>query len=155
MVYNAIVDYHNNLAQIRFTVAGIFLATNGFLASVAIQGQESLIWFVLSFLGVLIAVICWLLDTRNYQLLENLGTRGNEIEKSLGIKDNQSFFYLMAVQPIEPRVMPTFKEMKKNNLLRYMVSHTVLFNLIYTIFGAGWFIAFLSSLTYIIIGWLK
>ena len=43
VVYSAIVDYHNNLVQMRFTVVGLFLAANGFLASGYFQPKISIL----------------------------------------------------------------------------------------------------------------
>lgn len=149
MVYNGIVDYHNNLVQIRFTVAGLFLAANRFIVSGLFQSQGCTQFYVSTFLfgspvlgilGILVAVICSLLDWRNYHLMENLGNLGYEIERDLGIKDNRSYFSLLKVQPTEPRIPLTNMRLSKNSFLKKIISHSVLMTMIYSIIFLFWLI---------------
>lgn len=130
MAYQAIVDYHNNLVQIRFTVAGLFLVANGVLATGIFQPSPSrLTWYALPILGMFLAIICLILEVRTYQLLKNLGDRGIKLEEYLGLNEDQGFFYLMRDQPIDPRL---FKG----------ASHTIGFILLYTTICLVWLVIF-------------
>jgi len=131
--YAAIVDYHNNLAQIRFSVAGLFLVSNGVLASGIFQISPSeLLWPILPGLGVLLSILCWFLDVRNYQLLENLSERGRKIEEYLRLPEDQGFFSLMDHQPSGPRLIPFRVRLEQG------VSHTTVFSALYTLVGLIW-----------------
>ena len=144
--YAAIVDYHNNLVHMRFTVAGLFLAANGFLASGFFQSTVSAVPRVaLPVLGMVLAVICWLLEMRTYQLLENLGARGLDLEASLRLHQGQGFFFLMEHQPIAPRLMPTSLRLPANRVVRYLVSHSFGIGLLYTCVGLFWLIMLVVS----------
>jgi len=148
-IYSAIVDYHNSLVQSRFTVAGLVLAANGFLAGAYFQADlPAVAKICILVLGIVLAIICWLLELRTYQLLDNLGTRGLEIEKNLKINDKQGFFHLMAYQPIRPRLMLTHIRLPSNKITRYFVSHSFGFGLLYPIIGLFW----LSMLILLIVG---
>jgi hypothetical protein len=139
--YAAVVDYHNNLVQMRFTVAGLFLAANGFLASGFFQSSLSALpRSALPILGLILTAICWLLEVRTYQLLENLGVRGNDLEKSLGLNEDQGFFSIMAHQPIGPRLLPTRLRLPQNRGVRSIFSHSVGIGLLYIIIGLFWLI---------------
>jgi hypothetical protein len=46
--YSSIVDYHNTLVQIRFTVAGLSIAADGFLASALFQADSPVVSKILS-----------------------------------------------------------------------------------------------------------
>lgn len=142
VAYNAIVDYHNNLVQARFTVAGLVIAANGFLASAFFQSSGSASPHIsLPVLAILLAVICWLLEVRTYQLLENLATRGLCLEKnSLDLKEDQGFFYLMEKQPIGSRLMPTHIKLPVNKVVQFLVSHRFAFSSLYLLICAFWII---------------
>lgn len=142
--YGAIVDYHNNLVQMRFNVAGLFLAANAFLASGFFQtGASSLPWFALPVLGILLAGICWLLELRTYQLLDNLADRGVHIERLLGISTAHGFFALMRSQAIGPRLLITRLRIPPIKSVRYIVSHSFGIGLLYGVVAAFWTIAIL------------
>lgn len=96
-VYAAVVDYHNGLVETRFTVAGLYVAANGFLASGFFlrSSDQSLPWFALPALGATLTIVCWLLELRTYHLLSNLGTRGADLERHMGVDVGQGFFSLM------------------------------------------------------------
>jgi hypothetical protein len=140
-VYSAIVDYHNNLVQTRFTVAGLVLAANGFLAGAYFQ---SVIPYCAKFsilvLGILMAFICWLLELRTHQLLANLGTRGLELEKSLGLSNEQGFFSLMEHQPISAQLLLTGVRLPSNNFTRKFFTHSFGIGLLYPITGLFWLV---------------
>ena len=156
--YDAMVSYHNSLIQARFTVAGLVLAANGFLVSAFFMKDVDVI--LRSFippLGMLIEFICWLLEMRTYQLLENLGKRGLIIEKEqFGIFDDDinkdfGFFSLMNRQydhdefkPVNdgnkclPRLIPTKERLKEKSSLNLLVSHSVGIGLLYIALFVFW-----------------
>jgi len=137
--YAAVVDYHNNLVQVRFTVAGLFLAANGFLAAGFFQScVSSPTRAALPILGIVLAAICWLLEVRTYQLLDNLGAQGLELEGSLGLDKSLGFFSLLAHQPIGPRLLLTRLRLPTNRGVRYFVSHSFGLGLLYTLIALFW-----------------
>ena len=142
--YAAIVDYHNNLVPMRFTVAGLVLAANGFLASAFSQSDLSVsLKIALPILGILVSGICWLLEVRNNQLLENLSDRGERLEKTLGLQDDQGFFSLMLHQPIGARILPFHRSWPSNKVMQFLVSHSFGISILYIIIGLSWLIAFI------------
>lgn len=128
-IYGAIVDYHNNLVQIRFVIAGLCLAATGFLMSswFSIDDPNPII---IPTLGFVLAVICLLLEIRTNHLLKNLGARGLEIEKKMNADLNLGFFSLMHKQPIP------WGPFKKT------ISHTLLILLLYMLFIICWIFLF-------------
>jgi hypothetical protein len=133
--YAAIAAYHNNLVQTRFTITGLFLTANGLLAGSFFQaGGSELPKFLLPGLGLALAVICWMLEIRTYQLLENLGRRGLELEDQLGVQKTHGFFSLLESQPIGPRLLPTRFRLSKSKLF----SHSRGFALLYIIIAVFW-----------------
>jgi hypothetical protein len=144
--YAAVVDYHNNLVHMRFTVAGLFLAANGFLATGFFQSSVSALpQAALPVLGMVLAAICWLLEVRTYQLLENLVARGHDLEASLGLQQSQGFFFLMECQPIRPRLPLTRLRLPANRVVRYLVSHSFGIGLLYTLIGLFWLVMLVVS----------
>jgi hypothetical protein len=138
--YAAIVNYHNNLVQMRFTILGIFLATNGVLATGFFQSSLSMQSLPgLKLIGALLASLFWIIEVRTYQLLENLGMRGLDIEKHLGFHNDQGFFSLMDDQPIAPRLLPTQEILPKNRF----ISHSVWISSLYLVVGLVWLIMFI------------
>ncbi|HSN24191.1 MAG TPA: hypothetical protein VLS45_08510 [Methylomicrobium sp.] len=133
--YAAIVAYHNNLVQARFTITGLFLTANGLLAGGFFQaGMSQLPKFALPALGLALAAICWMLEIRTYQLLENLGKRGLDLEDRLGMQKDHGFFSLMDSQPIGPRLLPTRLRLRTSKLF----SHSRGFVLLYTVIALFW-----------------
>jgi len=136
--YAAIADYHTSLVQTRFTIVGLFLAANGFLAIGFFQsGASALARIALPVIAIVLTVICWVLEVRTYHLLENLAGRGLELEKLLGYREDQGFFSLIAYQPIGPRLIPMrfrLPVIKGDPIL----SHTIGISLIYIIIGLFW-----------------
>jgi hypothetical protein len=138
-VYAAVVDYHNGLVQMRFTVAGLYLAANGFLASGFFQGSvHSLPWYALPSLGASLTVVCWLLEIRTYNLLSNLGNRGAHLEKHLGIDESHGFFSLMGNQPIGARLLVLRATLPSNRFFKYVISHSFGLGMLYTIVAVFW-----------------
>lgn len=137
--YGAIVDYHNGLVQTRFTVAGLFLAANGFLAAGFFQSDVATVpWYVLPALGILLAAICWLLEVRTYHLLMSLGSRGLCLESELGISHSHGFFSLMERQQTRPRLLVTRLRLPLNKFVRYVVSHSFGIGVLYGSVAVFW-----------------
>jgi hypothetical protein len=142
-VYNAVVDYHNNLVHMRFTIAGLYLAANGFLVGALFGNKWSNVWYLIPILGIVITIISFLLEIRTYCLLENLGKRGSEIESIIGIENRIGFFSLMKHQDIEPK-MPFMKgKYIVNEKLKYLISHSRGLELLYSCFALFWFLMLL------------
>jgi len=140
--YAAVLNYHNSLVQARFTVAGLVLAANGFLVNAFFQKNvHASFQFLVPFLGILIGLICWLIEVRTTQLLENLGEQGKRIEESLGLYKDQGFFYLMKNQykKFRPRLLPLREErLPEKCAVKSLVSHSVVLGLLYIILSLFW-----------------
>lgn len=139
-VYSAVVDYHNNLVHMRFTVAGLYIAASGFLVGAIFSGCN---WggvkLSVTLLGITLTAIAWLLEIRTYHLLENLGSRGIEIEKKLRLGGIQGFFGLMAKQPLPPRL--PFIRMRLTRypeFVRYVISHSLGLDILYLCLAMFW-----------------
>ena len=138
--YNAIVNYHNNLVQIRFTVAGLVLAANGFLAIGFFQ-ETYQVWpqMLIPFLGIMLVFVFWLMEIRTHCLLENLGERGKKLEKKLKIENNLRFFSLMQNQPIGARFLIfQFIKVHPNKFTKYFFSHSFGIGLLYFLLCIFW-----------------
>jgi hypothetical protein len=99
--YAAIVGYHNSLALVRFTVAGIYVAATLALLGIRLgENTPSQSKLVVSLAGLVLSFIVMALDVRTYHLLENLGQRGLEIEPLLQLTAKHAFFDLMRYQPL-------------------------------------------------------
>jgi len=139
-VYSAVVDYHNNLVHMRFTVAGLYIAASGFLVGALFSGSD---WcgakLSVTLLGLTLTAIAWLLEIRTYCLLENLGSKGIEIETKLRLGGIQGFFALMSKQPLSPRL--PFIRIRLNRcpkFVRYVVSHSLGLDLLYLCLAVFW-----------------
>jgi hypothetical protein len=146
IVYDAIVDYHNNLVHMRFTVAALYLAASGFLAGALFSGTG---WAgpkaAVPALGLALSLIAWLREIRTYCLLENLAERGGQIEKQLQLGGVGGFFDLMAHQPIPPRLPFVRKRLPAWRAVRYVVSHSLGLDLLYTSLTIFWLTILLLS----------
>ena len=145
-VYGAIVDYHNNLVHMRFTVAGLYLAASGFLVG-AMFGESE--WngkkLSVTLLGVILTAIVCLLEMRTSCLLDNLVAKGADIEKKLKLNYTHGFFALMSdSQRILPR-WPCTKIYIKGppKLIRFIISHSFGLNMLYLCFAVFWILMFL------------
>ena len=136
--YSGIVDYHNNLVQIRFTVAGLSLAANGFLASVFFQ-PDSVMFFKISIsiLGMILTFICGMLEIRTFQLLNKLLKGGYELEKMFGLKEDQGVFSILMQNQIVPRLIskPLKGSAKRG---KFIFPHSVMFGLLYVCVFIFW-----------------
>ena len=91
--YGGIVDYHNNLVQIRFTVAGLSIAADGFLTSAFFQTDSVVLSrIIISILGVVLTFICGMLEIRTFQLLNKLLKGGMKSKKFLGSMKGKAYF---------------------------------------------------------------
>lgn len=135
-VYRSVVDYHNSLVNMRFTVAGLYLAGSAFLVNALFSDYE---WcytkITVSSLGFILTVIVFIIEARTRNLLENLGEFGGKIEEDepeievKGIKI-KGFFGLMEKQPIQP---PCPK----------LVTHTIGLYSLYSVFLVFWVLMWL------------
>jgi hypothetical protein len=148
IMYNAIVDYHNGLIQVRFTIAGLYLAATGFLVNSWFNiGYQISMYIIIPFLGISLAFVCWLLEMRTDQLMSNLAKRGLEIEEKMNVNLGIGFFELMNKQPDGPRnpfskdkeVIPSSSFLSKG-----IVSHSRGFTILYLIIVIFWILAFFT-----------
>lgn len=137
--YDASVDYHNNLVQLQFTLAGLVFVANGFIVSEFLQpGKKPMLTNNIPMFGMVLSVIFLLLNKRTKQLLDNIGSRGLSIEKKLGFKKSKGFFSLMKKQPLMPKIPFTKKSFPKNWFFKCLFSHSFLLNLLYIGFILFW-----------------
>jgi hypothetical protein len=145
------VDYHNSLVQTRFTIAGLYIAATGFLASswfATLGRQRSGTYWLIPLLGVILTLACWLLEIRTYQLLRNLGSTGEKIEDKLKIQHALRFFApLMSFQKVRPWLPFTSRELPewKIGKDRHLVSHSFGLNILYASIFLFWYLV--SALT--------
>ncbi|MBI5932568.1 MAG: hypothetical protein HY867_02580 [Chloroflexi bacterium] len=146
--YDGIVDYHNNLVQIRFTVAGLSIAADGFLASAFFQTDAVVLSrIIISILGIVLTFICGMLEIRTFQLLNKLLKGGYEIEKILGLNEEQGMFSILMQTQILPRFLskPMKRPAKREG--KFIFSHSVMFGLLY----ASVFIFWLTMLALVLL----
>ncbi len=130
--YNGIVDYHNNLVQIRFTVAGLSIAADGFLASAFFQTDSvALSRIIISILGIVLTFICGMLEIRTFQLLNKLLKGGYEIEKIFGVNEGQGVFSILTQNQIVPRFIGKPLKGSTKREKKFIFSHSVMFGLLY------------------------
>lgn len=149
--YNGIVDYHNNLVQIRFTVAGLSIAADGFLASAIFQAGSPLISRILiSILGVVLTFICGMLEIRTYQLLKKLLKEGYALEKIFGFNEEQGIFSILMQNQIVPRFISKSSKRTTKRGKKFIFSHSVMFGLLYVCIFIFWLIMIVFVLLEII-----
>jgi hypothetical protein len=130
-MFQAVVDYHNKLAQARFTIAGLYLTATSFLVSTWFGAPKGLgAYPTIPLLGILFTFVCFLLESRTSDLLKHLGDRGKKIEKSLlgGLQRSEGFFDLMEHQP-----WPSLS------------SHTGALYILYGLIGSFWIVLLFSG----------
>ncbi len=110
LMFQAIVDYHNKLAQTQFTIAALYLTATSFLASswFANSGNPAS-YPAIPVLGLVFTIVCIFLEYRTRQLLKELGDRGKPIEGQLLGKRllQEGFFDLMEHQRSQSPVSHT------------------------------------------------
>lgn len=137
--YSGIVDYHNNLVQIRFTVAGLSIAADGFLASAFFQTDSVVLSrIIISILGIVLTFICGMLEIRTFQLLNKLLKGGYEIEKILGLNEEQGMFSILMQTQVLPRFLskPLKRPAKWGG--KFIFSHSVMFGMLYVCVFIFW-----------------
>ncbi|HCC78019.1 MAG: hypothetical protein A2X25_00350 [Chloroflexi bacterium GWB2_49_20] len=149
--YNGIVDYHNNLVQIRFTVAGLSIAADGFLASALFQtGSLMFSKILISILGVVLTFICGMLEIRTYQLLNELLKGGYALEKILGLNEEQGLFSILMHAQIVPRFLSKPLKGSAKREKKFIFSHSVMFVLLYVCVFIFWLIMLIFVLLKIV-----
>jgi hypothetical protein len=149
--YNGIVEYHNNLVQIRFTVAGLSVAADGFLASAFFQtGSPEFSRMLISILGLILTFICGMLELRTLQLLMRLLKAGYELEKTMALGEDQGVFSVLTHSQIVPRFLRKASKMPAGQESRFVFSHSVMFWLLYLCIFVFWTIMLILSLLKIV-----
>lgn len=135
-VYRSVVDYHNSLVLMRFTVAGLHLTGSAFLINVLFSNPQQ--WrgtkIIVCLLGLILTFIVFIIEVRTRNLLKNLGEFGIKIEEkfkheSLNVNcvEIKGFFGLMNSQPIQP-------------LFPKIVTHSIGLYSLYIVFFLFWLI---------------
>ena len=149
--YNSIVEYHNNLVQIRFTVAGLSVAADGFLASAFFQPDSpEFSRILIAVLGLILTFICGMLELRTLQLLMKLLKAGYSIEKTLGLGEDQGVFSVLTHSQVVPRFLKKFSKAPTDQESRFVFSHSVMFWLLYICIFIFWAIMLVLSLLKIV-----
>jgi hypothetical protein len=79
--YSAVVNYHNDLVKSRFTIAGFYVATIGFVMNAAFnENSTPIIQLICSFAAFWIALCLWIMELRSRSLYVNLAHRCINIE---------------------------------------------------------------------------
>jgi hypothetical protein len=145
--YSSIVDYHNNLVQIRFTVAGLSVAADGFLASAFFQtGSPEFSKILISILGLILTFICGMLELRTLQLLMRLLKAGYALEKIMELGEDQGVFSVLMQSQIVPRFLRKASKMPAGQESKFVFSHSVMFWLLYLCIFVFWTIMLILSL---------
>lgn len=148
--YNGIVDYHNNLVQIRFIVAGLSITADGFLAAALFNTSAPLFSkMLISVLGIILTFICGMLEIRTFQLLNELLKGGYELEKTFGLKEDQGMFSILMQNQMDPRF--TNKSLKGSTKReKFIFSHSVMFALLYVCVFIFWLTMLIFALLNIV-----
>lgn len=137
--YGGIVDYHNNLVQIRFTVAGLSIAADGFLASALFNtNTPSFSKIIIAILGIVLTFICGMLEIRTFQLLNKLLKGGYALEKVFGLHEDQGIFSILMHNQIVPRFMGKPSKGAAKREKSFVFSHSVMFGLLYVCVFIFW-----------------
>lgn len=148
--YTGIVDYHNNLVQIRFIVAGLSITADGFLAAALFNASAPLFSkIIISALGIILTSICGMLEIRTFQLLNELLKGGYELEKTFGLNEDQGVFSILMQNQIDPRfINKSPKGAVKSE--KFIFSHTIMFGLLYVCIFIFWLIILIFVLLKIV-----
>jgi hypothetical protein len=134
LMYEAIANYHGSLVNMRFTIAGLYLAATGFLAAAWFTGLDSglhLGYLLIPILGTTITLACWIMEIRTYQLMDNLFKRGRAIERKLQVKESFAYFDLMQHQPIDAKYPFARTTIPRRSRIGRLISHSVALNGLY------------------------
>ena len=142
-VLSAIAHDYAALARMRFTIAGLYLAATGFLASTWFAGLRdgiSSAYYLIPALGFIVTLICWLMEIRTVQIIQNLEYKGAEIEKRLRVDDKLTLFMMSKGYPLQPR-LPFSRGVPMPRALRRFVSHSFGLNSLYAAIASFWVLA--------------
>ena len=121
-MFSAINHSYAALARMRFTIAGLYLAATGFLASAWFAGLRDGItsaYYLIPALGFVVTLACWLMEIRTFHLILNLEHKGAEAEQRLRVDGKLTLFMMRSGYPLQPRLPFTAKlaekQIKYNN----------------------------------------
>ena len=141
VAYQATVNYHNTLVQMRFSVAALFATAAAFLVGALFADNT---WLgskrLIAALGLAVTLIVWLLELRTFSLILNVIRRGVEFENVLQLGPEGGYFRLLHDgQPIGVKV-PFVKLFLPSTsaLVRRIFSHTLGLDLLYLTFLVFW-----------------
>ena len=146
-MFSAINHSYAALARMRFTIAGLYLAATGFLASSWFSSagdRRSFAYYLIPALGFVVTLICWLLEIRTFQLIMNLEHKGAQIETKLNLDGNLTIFMMRGGYPLQPRVPFTARRSVPRVLQRF-VSHSFGLNALYASIAGFWVLALVLS----------
>jgi hypothetical protein len=81
--HGACVDYHTALVNSRFTIAGLYVAAMGFIATAVFK--PDITWdfrAAVSLLACWLSICLWILELRSRALFTNIAHRGIQIERA-------------------------------------------------------------------------
>lgn len=138
-IYAATTNYHVGLVQVRFSVVGLFLAANGFLAIGFFQPGESTVGRIaLPVIAFLITFIFYMLEVRNFHIIENLDRLGRDLEKRMGVAEEMGFFSLMSNMKVGALLIPTLIRLRVQKNVYTIFSHSFWISMIYILIGLFW-----------------
>lgn len=158
--YSAVVDYHTSIVNSRFTVAGLYVAAVGFLASTVLGKDVSTVARLAGCgLACWLTLCLWILELRSRALFTNLAHRGIDIEhRYWGLTEGEDWYagffsrQYKEPPPGEPEEgglsrrkkpdRPSLAWAKKpmpTSLSRF-ISHSMGFDLLYAGCGVFWLI---------------
>jgi hypothetical protein len=166
--YSAVVSYHTALVSTRFTIAGLYVAAAGFVASAVFN--KDVTWVgraAASGLACWLTLCLWMLELRSRALYTNLAHRGIDIEhnywKLLGNDWYQGFFSRQYKEPPSTKEgngtpqrddpdQPTLGWSKQPlpKLLSRWISHSMGLDLLYAGVGLFWLGTFILSVVALI-----
>jgi len=142
-ILTAITHDYAALARMRFTIAGLYLAATGFLASswfAGLRGGSAPSYYLIPALGFVVTLVCWLMEIRTHQLILNLEYKGAEIEKRLTVDGRLTLFMMSSGYPLPPR-LPFSTKTPLPGFLRRFVSHSFGLNTLYASIAGFWVLA--------------
>ena len=170
--YAAVVDYHGSMVNSRFTIASLYVAAVGFIASAVLAHGSS--WGARaagSFLACWLTICLWILELRSRALYNNLAHRGIDIEhRNWALVGSSWYAGLFSRQYKEPpaeevdkknvpprpghdRPKIAWMKMPLSERVSRYISHSWGFDLLYAGSGAFWYVSLIVSLYHIDLGW--
>lgn len=172
--YAAVVDYHGSLVNSRFTIAGLYVAAVGFIASAILAEDSTWVARVAgAFLACWLTICLWILELRSRALYVNLAQRGIDIEhhnfRLVGSSWYAGFFSRQYKKPPAEEVdkenvpskpgldRPKIAWMKApvSERLSGFISHSWGFDLLYAGSGAFWSIVLILAVCHLVADWWK